>query len=178
MALKSSSGRYGRVAVVLHWAIAIAVLVALKTGFSAARAVDGAEALSSLRIHIPAAGLAAALTLLRLVWWLAVDNRPAPPEGQGQFQRRLAGLVHALLYIVPLGMAASGVGMLALTGAAEIIFGSAPGPLPDFRLVLPRVPHGIGARLLVALVLGHVAAALWHQFVKRDNLLSRMRLTG
>ncbi|MDO9296294.1 cytochrome b [Bradyrhizobium sp.] len=46
--------------------------------------------------------------------------------------------------------------------------------MPDFSKYSPRAPHGIGARLLIALVVLHVGAALYHQFGRRDGLLRRM----
>ncbi|MEM7501840.1 MAG: cytochrome b/b6 domain-containing protein, partial [Pseudomonadota bacterium] len=39
---------------------------------------------------------------------------------------------------------------------------------------LPRRPHGLGARLMVALIVFHAGAALYHQFVMKDGLLRRM----
>jgi cytochrome b561 len=47
-------------------------------------------------------------------------------------------------------------------------------PLPDFWKYRPRTPHGIGARLLLALIVLHTGAALYHHFVRRDGLLRRM----
>jgi cytochrome b561 len=82
--------------------------------------------------------------------------------------------VHLLLIIVPLGMAASGIGMLILSGAGAQLFGGAPGLLPEFERVLPRTPHGIGARMLLALVALHIGAALYHHVVLRDRLLTRL----
>jgi cytochrome b561 len=84
--------------------------------------------------------------------------------------------VHILFYIVILGMIASGIGMVALSGAGPVIFGG-EGTLPDFWKVPPRVPHGIGARLLLALLVLHTGAALYHHFVRRDVLLGRMRFS-
>jgi len=46
--------------------------------------------------------------------------------------------------------------------------------LPDLNDFAPRVPHGIGARLLVALLVLHAGAALYHQIIRKDGLLSRM----
>jgi cytochrome b561 len=37
-----------------------------------------------------------------------------------------------------------------------------------------RVAHVVAAKLLMALIVLHVAAALWHQVVRRDGLLRRM----
>jgi len=39
----------------------------------------------------------------------------------------------------------------------------------------PRIPHGAGARLLLALPVLHAGAALHHHFVRRDGLMRRIR---
>ena len=83
-------------------------------------------------------------------------------------------MVHVLFYVVILGMIASGIGMIALSGAAPLIFGGESAQLPDFWKYPPRLPHAIGARVLVALLVLHVGAALYHHFVRRDGLLWRM----
>ena len=85
-----------------------------------------------------------------------------------------AQMVHLLFYVVILGMIASGIGMIALSGAAPLIFGGNGALLPDFWKYPPRLPHSIGARLLLALLALHVGAALYHHFVRRDGLLWRM----
>ena len=114
-----------------------------------------------------------ALTLARLGWWL-VDAKPAVAAGMRPLMSRAAKAVHTLFYVVILGMAASGIAMLVLSGAGAILFAGAPGTLPDFWAYPPRSLHGIGARLLLALFVLHAGAALYHQFIKRDGLLRRM----
>ena len=79
-----------------------------------------------------------------------------------------------LFYIVILGMAASGIGLLALSGAGQMLFGANPGPLPNFSDFLPRGPHGLGARLMLALFVLHAGAALHHHFIKKDGLIWRI----
>jgi len=74
-------------------------------------------------------------------------------------------------------MAASGIGMLILSGAGPIIFGADATTLPDFWEYNPRTPHGIGARVVVALLVLHTGAALHHHFFKKDRLLQRMWYT-
>jgi len=64
--------------------------------------------------------------------------------------------------------------MMVLSGAAPIIFDGKRALLPDFWKYPPRIPHAIGARLLLALLALHVTAALHHHFVRRDGLLWRM----
>ena len=62
-------------------------------------------------------------------------------------------------------MIASGIGMIALSGAGPVIFGG-EGALPNFWKYPPRVPHGIGARLLLALLAFHAGAAAWPYVVR------------
>ena len=71
-------------------------------------------------------------------------------------------------------MTASGIGMLAALDAAPALLAGDGVSLPDFETVPPRAPHGIGARVLLALVALHTLAALYHQFVLKDGLLGRM----
>jgi cytochrome b561 len=82
--------------------------------------------------------------------------------------------MHFLFHVVILGMIASGIGMMALSGAAPIVFSAEGALLPDFRKYPPRLPHGIGAWLLLALFVFHAGAALYHHFARRDGLLRGM----
>ena len=71
-------------------------------------------------------------------------------------------------------MAGSGVAMSVLAGLPGIVFGGV-GSLPvTFDALPPRAVHGIVAKPLMLAIALHVAAALFHQFVRRDGLLSRM----
>jgi cytochrome b561 len=72
-------------------------------------------------------------------------------------------------------MAASGIATAVQAGLPGIVFGGSGAPLPEsFGIYRPRVVHGVIAKLLVALAAVHVLAALYHQFVRKDSLLSRM----
>lgn len=171
--LKSSPDRYGAVPVTIHWLTAILILALLGSGFQAGNAMDSAAKAAFLRFHIPMAIVILLLTVFRIVWWWFIDRKPAPVQGAPLWQDRLARVVHIAFYIVIFGMVASGIGMIALSGAGPIIFGG-EGELPDFLRYPPRIPHGLGAILLIALLVAHVGAALWHHFIRRDGLLWRM----
>ncbi|HCA6665397.1 MULTISPECIES: cytochrome b [Burkholderiales] len=82
--------------------------------------------------------------------------------------------VHVTLLVIVLGMVASGIGMMILSGAGPAVFGAPGAVMPDFHEVLPRRPHGLGARLMIALLAVHAGAALYHHFVRRDETLKRM----
>ncbi len=170
MSLKSTMQHYGTVAIAIHWLTALAVILMLVSG--QAMDFNPAAAGAILPYHVILGVLVGVLTLFRILWWLVFDRQPQPVSGLSGMQHRLAGIVHLGLYAAMLIMVASGIAMLALTGAAPAIFSG--GLLPDFSTVPPFVVHGLVSRLLLLLALGHIAAALWHHFVRRDGLIKRM----
>jgi len=172
--LKSTPTHYGYVSVTIHWLTAILILVSVVTGFRAGGSMDPVAKAALLRVHIPIAIVVLLLTLGRIVWWLFLDRKPRPVEGSPAWQEWLARCVHLLFYVVILGMVASGIGMLVLSGAGPTIFSGGSVELPNFLEYPPRIPHGLGAKLLIALLLAHVGAALYHHFVRHDGLLWRM----
>ena len=87
-------------------------------------------------------------------------------------QEWLSRLVHGLLYLSIFLLAASGIATLVFSGAVPALLGE--GSLPSFAGVPPRLVHGLASKLMIALVVLHVAAALYHQFIRRDRLLGRM----
>lgn len=174
MAGKSTSERYGTVAVIIHWVSAALIVVALISGFRAEDAANSAAKITALQKHVPATLTILLLTVLRLIWWWKFDVKPRPVGKPGAWDTVGAKAVHIAFYVVIVGMLASGIGMMIASGAMPTIFSGDSANLPDFNDFRPRVPHGIGAKLLVALLIAHVGAALYHHFVRRDAVLRRM----
>jgi cytochrome b561 len=170
MGLKSTSTQYGSVAIAIHWTSAIAVVLTFIAGLVLANADPVPVPL--LVAHIVLGLSVFALTLLRIVWWLAADDRPPLPADQPRLQQLAARTVHALLYVILILMATSGIATIVSSGAIAAIASGAP--LPDFSALIPRVAHGIMSKLLLVLLAGHIGAALYHQFIRRDRLLARM----
>jgi cytochrome b561 len=173
MSLRSTSQGYGTIAVAIHWLSVLLILALIATGFRAANTPDPSVKIMLLKTHMPIAILVLILTLVRAIWWIFADRKPAPARGSPLWQERLARAVHVLFYVAIFGAAASGIGMIVLSGAGAVAFGQG-GVLPDFWNYPPRVPHAAGARLIVALLLLHTLAALYHHFFLRDGLLRRM----
>ena len=174
MSLKSTSTQYGSVAIAIHWASALAVILAWAAGFVVADLLPAGQGAPALLAHITLGLIVFALTLLRIVWWLVADRHPGTPAGEPNWQVRAAQAVHLGLYVLLILMASSGIVTLILSGAVPTLL--AGGPVPDFSELIPRVAHGIMSRILLVLLAGHVGAAFWHQVVRRDHLLARMGL--
>ncbi len=174
MALRSTTDRYGTLPAAIHWLTALAIVLLLASGQTMSLS-DGLVA-TILPVHVSLGLLVGVLTLFRILWWVAFDRHPAPQAGMSRAQENLAKLVHTGLYAAILIMVASGVGMLALTGAFPLVFSG--GPLPQLTAVPPFQAHSLISKLLFVLALGHIAAALYHQLVKRDGLIGRMGFGG
>ena len=173
MPAKSSLTHYGTVAIVIHWLSALLIVAMIVSGFRASGLEDSVAKTSILQLHIPFGVAVLLLTVGRVAWWLFADKKPASVP-MPSWQDRSSRAVHFLFYVVILGMAASGIGMMVLSGAGPIIFADEASSLPDFRDYLPRTPHGVGARLMLVLLVVHAGAALYHHIFKKDGLLSRM----
>lgn len=173
--MKSSVDRYGTVAILIHWTSALLIIGLLISGFRATAALDAATKAGFLRFHVPMGLFILALTVFRILWWQFADRKPASLPGD-RLQTATANIVHLLFYVVIIGMVASGIGMLALSGAGSAIFSPGMTVLPDFTTYAPRIPHGIAARALVALLALHVGGALYHHFIKNDRIFARMGL--
>ena len=175
MVLKGDPDRYGVIAAMIHWLSAAAILAMIPLGFTAADAHDPARVAALLRIHLPLGRFILVLTLARMIWWL-VDVRPARPSGQPVWQHRLASGSHLLLYGLILLLCGSGIGIMIMSGAAPDIFSGKTGILPDFTTFPPMPVHAAAAFALIGLLILHLAAALYHQFWRRDRLFARMRV--
>ena len=172
--MKSTTTQYGTVAVTIHWLSALFILALMGSGFRAGSLTDSVAKASVLSVHVPLGIIILLLTLVRVAWWAFADKKPPHVKGEPAWQTTSAKAVHGLFYIVIFGMAASGVGMMVLSGAGNILFGGVDAPLPDLWDYAPRIPHGIGARVMVALLVLHIGAALFHHFIKKDGLMRRM----
>jgi cytochrome b561 len=116
------------------------------------------------------------IVLLRLGYRL-VKGAP-PPDPTIPPLLKLAGhlthwAVYALLLLVPM-LGWIGISLFPALG----IFGLFS--LPSITPVDPALSkqvlalHGLSARLLMALVVLHIAAALWHHVIRKDTTLRRM----
>ena len=167
--------RYHGSLIALHWVLALLVLVELALGstFLIHTANDVPEKLMALRNHMVAGILILILTVIRLLVRLKTTH-PAPAYGEHAWLNRFTELGHYALYLLPLVMSISGLVIAAQTDLPRVVF-EGLGQLPtNFDGLAARAVHGIAATLLILFVVGHVLAALYHQFIRKDGLLGRM----
>lgn len=168
--------RYHPALVALHWLLAVLLIVGLIVGNFLLDPIAEADPakLDALRSHMIAGLVIAALMIIRLVIRLRTSHPPEADIGV-PLLNKVARWAHWALYIAVFGLIASGIGMSILAGLPPIVFGGSGDPLPvSFDDLPPRMAHGIFATALALLIAGHIAAALYHQFVRKDGLLARM----
>ncbi len=164
--------RYHPALVALHWIVAVLILVALAAGtlVLAPAANSDPGKLISFRAHMTIGATVLVLMLVRLV----VRWRTAhPPPAGGGALGLAARLTHWALYGAAIAMALSGITLAVTSGLGDAVFGDGPMP-PDFAAFPARAAHGALAAVLMALIALHVAAALWHQVVRRDGIMARI----
>lgn len=168
--------RYHPALVVLHWLLGVLIVLGLFMGtFSLERLPNTDPAkLDSLRGHMINGAVIACLMVLRL--FIRTRTRRPPPASTGLAWADLVGpWTHRALYGLVFALVASGVALGVNADLPAIVFGGSGKPLPaTFDGSWMRVLHAVAAKLLMALIVLHVAAALWHHAVRRDGLLRRM----
>jgi cytochrome b561 len=169
--------RYGAVAQLLHWWIAALVLIMLSLGYYMADLPLNPRKLEVYQLHKSTGITIALLAALRLLWRLS-HPPPALPATIRPWERRAAGAVHGLLYAMLFVQPLIGFLHSNAVNFPIVFWGVVPLPpliAPDEALGETLVGlHMIGGTLLAILVILHVAAALRHHFVLKDDVLRRM----
>lgn len=171
--------RYDAIAITLHWSIALLILAGFGLGLTIdefPKAWEGAVINSHALI-----GLAVlVLSVARLVWRL---THPAPelPSTMAPLERAAAKMIHLSLYVLMIVVPAIGVPTLLFRGRG-LDFGlfhvaSPFARTPEIFRPLTEA-HEIASYALIALATAHALAALYHQFVRHDDLLGRMAPRG
>ena len=177
--------RYTPTAIALHWLLALAILGSLGVGLYMTGLPLSPQRLKLYNWHKWAGVTILLLSGFRLLWRLT--HRPpelpaAVRAAMPAWQRAAHGGVHLLLYLLFFAVPLAGWAYSSAAGFPVVWFGVVP--LPDFvgkdkaladslKLLHHLLAYALGASVLV-----HVAAALKHQFVDRDALMSRMWLAA
>lgn len=168
---------YTRTAIALHWLVAVLILAALPLGLTMTEMPLSPQKLKFYSWHKWLGVTVFLLVLLRLVW--RATHRPPPlPASLPAWQRQAASATHWLLYALMLTIPLSGWLMSSAKGFQTVYLGLIP--IPDLLAkdealgeILATV-HAVLAYSLMALLTVHVAAAVKHHWVDRDEVLGRM----
>jgi cytochrome b561 len=180
--LRNTAYGWGWPAMVLHWLAAVAILILLGHGWWMTHEMlpRSPERLTSFSWHAALGYDLLVVMVLRLLWrWSG--GVPALPEDSKRWERIAAGLGHSLLYLFTFATTFVGwalAGTMLRVSLTKDLFGVA------FPLIyanqdravheLLEDAHKTLAYVLAVMIALHVAGALRHHFVKRNNVLRRM----
>lgn len=167
--------RYTTTAIVLHWLMALLIFAVLPLGLYMHDLKLSPTKLQLYSYHKWIGVTLLLLAVLRVLW--RITHKP-PAILMPRWQHLASSAVHFLLYGLFIAIPMSGWLMSSAKGVQTVWFGVLP--LPDLIDKDKALGHLLGAvheslsYTLLALVALHIAAALKHQLIDRDNLISRM----
>jgi cytochrome b561 len=173
-----NTNAYPRFAIVMHWSIAVLILLNLSIGLYMDTFPHNSPPFNGILFyHASIGSLIFLLTVPRLLWRFT-HTPPALPTSIPRWQAQIASVLHwtlyLLLFLVPF------VGYVhRLAGAHEVsFFGLANLPVfitrdEPLRLLTDTL-HRALVLTLALLVVAHVGAALKHKFIDRDGVAERM----
>lgn len=179
MPLRSTEEGWGAPVRAFHWLIAVLIVAQGVIGLGMVQMGLTPAKVRVFALHKSIGLTILALVLLRIAWRIT-DRRPADPPAMPRWQLRAAHGMHLALYVLILAIPLSGWWFNSTSGAPLVWFDwlKLPGLGGYDRVWKPRalLLHQGLFWILVALLVVHVGAALWHHFRQRDDVLRRMAL--
>jgi cytochrome b561 len=177
MTYGNRTDHYPTTSKLLHWLVAICVLATAPVAIAMTRVGEGPTQNALFNFHKSLGVLILILMILRLINRLAVGAPIADPA-IAPWQKAASAAVHTSFYVLLLAMPIVGYIANSAFGAPTPFFGlfNVP-PIVEKNeaLATPLFTfHRWVGWLVIILVLTHVSAALYHHFVRGDNVLRRM----
>lgn len=165
---------YGVISRAFHWLMAVLILLQFMKFFD--RISDGEHWIGQTIVptHGSLGLILLVLVVLRVLW--AVKQRGQRPVVEGALAT-FAKVGHGLLYLCMILMPVTGALFVLGRGYPLRFFGTpiipGSGTQTDWMIALGNL-HSPIAWLFLLLVLGHVAAAVYHHLALKDDTLRRM----
>ncbi|CAE6690520.1 Cytochrome b561 [Paraburkholderia nemoris] len=173
--MTSSHKRFTPVQRVLHWIMAICILSMLFIGVGMVSTVRP-DYLTLVSIHKPLGMLILVLAVIRLIVRL-VRGAPPLPSDMPEPMKLAAYLSHVAFYALMIALPLLGWGMLSAADYPIVVAGiRLPSVLPhsnELHTLLWNA-HRFLALCFFALIVLHIAAALFHALVRRDGVFQAM----
>ena len=169
--------RYTRVAIALHWLIALLVIAQIAWGWwmQGIPKQPVGPRVDAFNLHKSVGMTIFALMVIRMLWRLA--HRPPPLPPMPAWQSRIAQITHFALYAALVIQPLSGYLGSEFSGYPVKYFGMTlpawAGPHVGLKDLL-SVVHLTTSWVIVAAITLHITGALKHAIIDRDRLLARM----
>jgi cytochrome b561 len=194
MSIKNTADRYGSIAKWLHWLTAVLFLGSYCTVYYRHWFTEDKtpENWTALQLHLSIGITIAVVVALRIIW--RSMNRLPDPEPGSRVAHLAAHTGHYALYVIMVLMVMTGYTGTGVNTEYFFLFDIPKFEATPVYTVLVAEGLGIdfetfekpvdfihkdifGAWVVWLLILGHVAAALYHHFVKKDRTLYKMTVS-
>ena len=176
------NGRYDKVAVTLHWILAVGILCQIALGLYLGEVPRNTPARTVWVNFHKSVGITLAVLIFFRLYWRLTHRPPALPATMRAWERFAARANHALLYVCMVGMPLAGYLATNFSRFGIKYFGLVelpPWGYDDRRIyAFFNGTHKTLAVIFIALIAIHIAAALKHVVLDRDGLLRRMWFAG
>ncbi len=178
MSTTAPRNTYTGTAKFLHWLIVALLITQFVLAWTMPHIGRDTKVTTLISLHFSFGTTILLIAVLRFFWRMT-HGEPAPQDGVPPWQMRTARVVHWLLYVLLFVVPILGWLNASWRGYPVTLFGLLEMP----KLLATRAQswgwtgdvHGLLANyLLLALVGIHVAAALYHHFLRRDGVLQRI----
>ena len=163
--------------ITLHWLIAFLVIGMLIFGFLINDIPKGPSQTFAISLH-KSIGLTILLLMLFRFVWRYLSPIPALPITVAMWEQKAARAVHVFLYLALFLMPISGWMMSSLGGHPVMFWGwfNAAVPVVKNEKLADNffTAHEMIAFIIIGLLVLHMAAALKHHFIEKNNVLRRM----
>ncbi|AYD00172.1 cytochrome b [Neorhizobium sp. NCHU2750] len=170
--------RYTGAQRLLHWAMALVIIAALGLGLYCAYLGHGSPQRELLMTIHKSLGMTALVLIVLRIPIRVTSGEPGWKATPGRATRIASHAAHGILYLLMLLMPLSGYITSTSEGRTVPWFGLFTWPdllaedKPFGRMV--GTVHKYGAYAFFTILGLHLLAVIWHRFVKRDEVLSRM----
>ena len=177
----TKNARYSKVAIWLHWLIALLIIGQLLGGKIMTWMGPTSLKFELYQYHKSFGIMILLLSVVRLIWRLR-HKPPALPAGMKVWERRAASLSHKAFYVLMIGIPLSGWAMVSAStlNIKTQLFKTIPWPhipgIPQSESLgmSLKTAHEYLAILVFLLLIMHIGAALKHHFKQKDDVLTRM----
>lgn len=181
--MRDTKQKLSPVTIGLHWFVGLTFMAVLAVGFY----METMSAYGLYPLHKSIGALLFFFVMIRVVWRV-MNGWPVPLKDDNKLELLVAKLVHWLLLLGTILMPVSGMVMSAAGGRGVFIFGlelfaanpdaANPGrvlPLNEALAGFAHSAHGIIGWVVAIAIVAHIAGAIKHHHVFKNDTLLRMK---
>jgi len=173
--LKKAPKTYHHALVALHWVVALLIFANISLAVALESGGRDLAGIPLINFHMTF-GITILILMITRLSVRFIFQRPAAADAGNPILNKIGEATHWLLYLLTFGMTISGLILAIETDDLPQLLGAISAEASSRGLANLNLGwlHGRIWALLLLLILLHIGAAIYHQFILKDNLIKRM----